>query len=324
MSFSTFPCELRDLIYHSLLCSPDGVRLHFDTKRWRKKLEVAASSHSYTGSREDEDKHELESEGESEKFSDREVIDECEDIYSVTPVSTAIFYVSHQIGLEAKKVFYSFNSFTFDCTAHDALIFLERLRPSSRRQVRRIGFTTISTWNGSGDCTDYWGSLCAFIAGHMSIHSVTIQVPKMVGRTPDYNWYHWPALKLTNGLLMAGKIQELRIRYSATLKVGDSAEQAGHSQRQNPLEDFESISFLRCPRSDEELEREHLEYKELLRFIEEGRPHKFDSLEALWADQKIRRQRFDFVVAREDDPIGDVGTVLVLTRRTSTEEMITG
>lgn len=120
---------------------------------------------------------------------------------------------------------------------------------------------------------------------------------------------------------MAGKIQKLKIGYSATLKVRPSEEAAldmevGPSQHENPLETLEAISHLRYPQPQEELDREYLETREFVRACREGGSHKFTSLSAFQADQQTRRQRLDFVVAREDDQIGDLGTVLVLTRPT--------
>lgn len=38
MSFSDLAREIRDLIYHGLLCSPEGVYLHHDCNRQKKMV----------------------------------------------------------------------------------------------------------------------------------------------------------------------------------------------------------------------------------------------------------------------------------------------
>lgn len=113
---------------------------------------------------------------------------------------------------------------------------------------------------------------------------------------------------------MAGKLRKLRIGYSATLEIGGSEEEAqqreaGLSQHKDPLEDLDSISVLRYSRPQEELEREFSESKALRNALAQGRPHEFGTLKELLVDQNIRRQRLNFVVSREDDPIGELGTV---------------
>lgn len=121
---------------------------------------------------------------------------------------------------------------------------------------------------------------------------------------------------------MDGKIEKLTIGYCATLKSRFSEEEeaqdtkAGKSWHEIPLESLCSISYLRYPRPQDELDREHQEDMDFLRALRHKRSHKFSSFNALSADQETRRQKFDFVVDRMDDPMGDVGTVLVLTRPT--------
>ncbi|KAF6220023.1 hypothetical protein HO133_003848 [Letharia lupina] len=329
MSFSNLSRELRGLIYHALLCPPDGVRLHLKSEALMRKNEATKTFYE-TGESEEEE------EDENEEVDDGKDVKICGNSNSsasaVTPVPTAIFYGSRQIGQEATEVFYSFNRFTFDTDAQTALKFLHCLRPSFRRRIKNIGFTRRSTCADDGDCTQFWNPLSNSIARHMSLHSVTVQVPrdpthgidhtKEVRQPPNSEWYWWPAARGLTGLLMAGNIQELRIGYSATLKIHAPEdevryEKAGQSPYENPLEDLGSISYLRYPRVAEELDREYSEYKDLRSALKEGRPHKFDSLGALYASQEMRRERCEFAVAREDDPVGDVGTVLVLTRPTA-------
>ena len=123
---------------------------------------------------------------------------------------------------------------------------------------------------------------------------------------------------------MAGKIEKLRIGYSATLEIPAPEEEEeaqditpGQSLHKDPLESLNSISHLRYPGSKDEKDAEGQENVDLWRALREQRSHKFPSFKALLTDQKRRRQRLNFVVKREDDPIGDVGTVLVLTRPTA-------
>ncbi|CAF9931326.1 MAG: hypothetical protein ALECFALPRED_004977 [Alectoria fallacina] len=113
--------------------------------------------------------------------------------------------------------------------------------------------------------------------------------------------------------LMAGRIQRLRIGYSATLKIRTPEAEAQHIEtgHGNYLEYRDSILVLGNPQPIEERIREN---QDLRNALAEGHPHQFTSFEALKADQRTRWQRFDFAVAREDDRIGEVGTVLVLTR----------
>ena len=121
---------------------------------------------------------------------------------------------------------------------------------------------------------------------------------------------------------MAGKIKKLRLGCCATLKIlapdeeadqDIKAEQSGHK---NPLESLTSVSYLRYPRRQDESDRYCDENEQFMRALGQKRSRKFPSFSALQADQERRRQRLDFVVNQEDDPIGDLGTVLVLTRPT--------
>lgn len=96
---------------------------------------------------------------------------------AVIPVSTAIFYVNHQIRQEATEVFYGFNRFTFDADARTALRFLKSLPSSSRRRVNDVGFARRSTCADDSDCMEFWDPVSTFVARYMSLQSVTIQVP---------------------------------------------------------------------------------------------------------------------------------------------------
>ena len=345
MSFSDLSRELRNIIYLELLCPPDGVHLqHVDWDRRMRKFEADVFSSIYRG---DNDSEENENENgdlnvgmESNKvegWDEGEMIGWWEegweksklDLSAIIPLPTAIFYVNNQIREEASEVFFAFNRFTFESSARATLHFLKGLPPCHRRRIKDLGFTRRSTAADDYDCTYSWISLCDFIMHHMSINSVTIQVPrhrwleidetKPAKEAPNTGWYWWPAPRLLIAALMAGKIQQVRISYLATLRLGDSIQEsqyqeAEHLPHKDPVENLDSISNFRYPRPKEELDRESLEGKALRSAIARGQPHKFDSMAALLADQERRRQKLNFVITREDDPIGDLGTVLVLTR----------
>ena len=346
MSFSDLSRELRNIIYNELLYLPDGVNLqHID---WHRRMRMYRADVFSTIDRGDES-HEEDVNGDLYDGMERSEVDggvESEmiegweerwemtnlDLTAITPLPIAIFYVNSQIREEASEVFYKINRFIFHSSARAALHFLKALRPSRRRHIKNLGFTHRSTITDDCDCSCYWDSLCDFIFHHMSINSVTIQVPrhrwlkidetKPAQEAPKLGRYWWPAPRLLIAALMAGKIQQLRIAYLATLRLGDSIQEAQsqgaeHARHKDSVEDLESISNFRYPRPQEELQREALEGKALRIAIARGQPHKFDSMAALHADQETRRQRFDFVITREDDPVGDLGTVLVLTRPTA-------
>lgn len=216
-----------------------------------------------------------------------------------------------------------------------ALEFLTCLRSSFGRHIKSIGFTgTFTSIVDDTDCGEFWIPLLSFISRRMSLNSVTMQVPrdashaidetKEMKRAPDPEWYEWWALGLLTASLMAGTIKQLRLSYLATLVTLDSSEdaqlkQAKDSRYKDPMDKLESISRLRYPHYWKEQERERLEDEEWRSALAEGRSHRFDSWEAFRDHQYARRERLNFVVTREDDPIGDVGTVLVLTRPTASQ-----
>ena len=345
MSFSDLSRELRNMIYNELLYLPDGVHLqHVD---WHRRMRMHQADVFSTIVRGD-DNNEGDENGVLNDGMERNEDQERDEskmngrweenweinlaLTAITPLPIAILYVNKQIREEASEVFYRLNRFTFGSSARAALHFLKALRPSRRRHIKNLGFTRRSTATDDCDCTCYWSSLCDFIIHHMSINSVTIQVPrhrwikidetKPAIEAPKMGRYWWSAPRLLIAALMAGKIQQLRIAYLATLRLGDSIQEsqyqeAEHARHEDSVENLESISNFRYPRPQEELEREALEGKALRIAIARGQPHKFDSMAALHADQETRRQRFDFVITREDDPVGDLGTVLILTRPTA-------
>ena len=343
MSFSDLSRELRNIIYYELLCPPDGVHLQrvaWDRQMGKFKADAFSTIDHGDDESEEDGKDDLSVGTEGNEVKE---LDESEmiclwpkrgemsylDLSAITPLPTAIFYVNHEIRKEANEVFYPHNRFTFDTSARAALHFLKGLRPSFRRHIKNLGFTRESTAADDRACTESWSSLCDFIIHHMSIDSVTIQVPRQqwleIDKTKPAKdalggeWYLWPAPRLLIAALMDGKIQQLRIAYSATLRLSDSIQdsryqEAEHLRHKDPVENLEAIHILRYPRPQEELDREALEGKALRSAIAGGQRHKFA---ALVADQETRRQRFNFVVTREDDPVGDLGTVFVLTRPTA-------
>lgn len=294
MSFSALSREVRNLIYRALLCPPDGIRL-------RDSLELRLDKPDDEYDDDDEDEGHM---------------------VSIIPVGTSIFHVNRQIGQEATEILYGFNRFTFRAHPGEAMEFLKDLPSGSLRQIKNIGFTRRATCADDGDCKDYWEPLCDFITSHMHLSSVTIEVPWEPGQGTrvrgvlDGEWYWWPAAKLLRGLLMAGKIQKLRLGYNValprkirTMEEEDQSTDAAQSPPEDPLEGLNAISNLR--------EEDGLTMDETTAFMNDAR-ERGESRSSAWialaAEREKRMQRFDFVVTREDDPVGDVGTVLVLTK----------
>ena len=346
MSFSDLSRELRNIIYHGVLCPPDGVHLqHVDWDRRTRKFKADVFSIIDSGhdSSEEDGNNNRDTGMDGDQVEDLDLSEmrclwpdmweiSSLDLSAIVPAPTAIFYVNKQIRQEATEVFYAFNRFTFNSSARAALHFLKSLPPSRRQRIKNLGFTRRSAAADDYDCTYSWSALCDLIIQHMSINSVTIQAPrhrrpendetKPAKEAPYTKWYWWPAPRSLTAALMAGKIQQLRIAYSATMTLDDLLREspyqdAEHLRHIDSVEGVEAISNLRHPRPPEELEREALEGKALRRAIATGQPHEFDSMDTLIADQERRRQKFNFVVTREDDPVGDLGTVLVLTRPTT-------
>ena len=165
ISFLGLSPEVRNFIYHALLCPPDGVYLQSDAHRWAWATSNRFGDSEEYEEKDDDGKHISQPEKKSPTAS------------AAIPVSTAIFYVSHQIQQEASHVFYGFNRFTFD-SAYTALEFLECPRPSFRHYIKNIAFTRRSICADDGDCTQSWEPLCEFINRHMLLKSVTIKVPR--------------------------------------------------------------------------------------------------------------------------------------------------
>ena len=336
MSFSDISREVRDLIYHALLCPSDGIGIHLSEKyRMRKLRSVQTSYDSYTDSWDYREEEEEEGEeGDGDATSDRWG-NSNSDASAVAPVPTAIFSVSRQIRQEAIEVFYGCNRFTFDNSADITLRFLKCLRPSSRRRIKHIGFAGWSTCGDEAAFADWWHILCKFICRRMSLHTVTFLVPrdsvygidktKEARRAPHDDWFMWSAVERMTGLLMAGNIERLRLGYSATLGIHFRDEYdrylhgASHNdltpkapQHENPLEKLKSVNRLRCPQYQERSLMAEAEAPK--KGLAEGTPEKNVSLDILQADRQDGQQKRDFAVTYEEDSYGDVGSVLVLTR----------
>ena len=336
MSFSDLSREVRDLIFHALLCPSDGIAIHLSEKyRMRKLRGVQTGSDGYTDSWDYRDEEEEEGDkGDGDASSDRWG-NSNSDASAVTPVPTAIFSVSRQIRQEAIEVFYGCNRFTFDNSADITLRFLKCLRPSSRRRIKHIGFAGWSTCGDESAFAEWWHILGNFICRHMSLNTVTFLVPrdsdygidetKEARRAPHDDWYMWSVVERMTGLLMAGNIERLRLGYSATLGIRFQEEYdrylhgASHKdatpkepQHENPLEKLKSITRLRSPQNQDRSLMAGAEDPK--KAPAEGPPQKSVSLDTLQPDQQDRQQKRDFAVTYEKDPCGDVGSVLVLTR----------
>ena len=338
MSFSDLSREVRDLIYHSLLCPSDGISIQLSEKSRIRNLPGAqTSSDGYTDSwNYSEEEQDERDEGDEDANSDRWG-NSNSDASAVNPVPTSIFSVSRQIRQEAIEVFYGCNRFTFDNSADITLRFLKCLRPSSRRQIKHIGFAGWSTCGDESAFADWWHILCKFICHHMSLHTVTFLVPRdsvygidetmEARRAPHDDWYLWSAVERMTGLLMAGNIERLRLGYSATLGIRfrEEYDRYWHRasqkdampeelQHENPLEGLKSISRLRYPQNQDRLLMEPDGAEELKKALAEGPAQKSVPLDILQADRQDRQQKRDFAVTYEEDSYGDVGSVLVLTR----------
>lgn len=283
-----------------------GHTLHYDLERCSRRREEAELNGDYNDSDDDDDYDDYGG-------------DKSDMASSVTPIPIAILYTSRQLYLEVTQVLYGSNRFTLGVSAKVALRFVKSLPPTIRGHVKDLAFSGRVAAADDAACHDFWQPLCDFISQPMRVTSVTIQLPrdqnhdidesKESKRGPNGEWFLWPIVEKLARMLMDGKIQRLRLAYTASYLRPSCDED---------LEGYHAIDTLRNSRSQEERDREEQEFSEYLAAGKNGRPHKFDSIGALYKDQGERRQKLDFVVSREDNPIGDVGTVLVLTRPNKT------
>ena len=214
MSFLKLSLEIREKIYHELLCPPDGILLKHmgEERRFRKEDEVEDSSENESDEEEEDDDDD---DSESEPFC---------NVVAAAPLQTAILYTNRQISKEASRILYKHNRFTFHVSAREALSFLEDWYPHSAVLITALGFGRYSTAADDGDCADYWDPLCKFIGESMHINDLNICVPqdtnhrvdksKKVKQGPNSEWFWWPAIRRLCELLSKGKIQKLRLGYS--------------------------------------------------------------------------------------------------------------
>lgn len=114
-----------------------------------------------------------------------------------------------------------------------------------------------------------------------------------------------PALESLRDMLMAGKIQELRLAFYQIYLDQEK-------QSSKAIREFSVIDKLRYPITRSDMDREYAADKDFWEAHGEGVEESV--LEAHRKEQRSRWQKVDFDVKRVDEPIGDLDTVLVLTR----------
>ena len=325
MSFLKLSREIRDRIYHHVLCPRYGIRLYDITDHddeepgsYNDEDSMGEEDESDVEDYDDEDESEDEDEDDDEDDSEEEekfVPRSQRNIRATTRIPTSILLVNRQVSAEALQVLYRDNRFTFDVPAKQALQFLKGLSKTKSSYMRHLGFAKSSTMADDADCKEYWHPLCAFIARRLSISSVTIMIPYDIiyPLVPDDNdkyepnseWYWWPAVQALRDTMLAGKIEKLRLAYRLMYPLPKNSESI-----------FTVIETLSTPspRPKEEIERENREYWELQKAEDEGRPTVVSTAPELEQYFKKRRQRINFEFTQVNDSADDLGTVLVLTR----------
>lgn len=125
----------------------------------------------------------------------------------------------------------------------------------------------------------------------------------------DFFW--WPAAFALRDMLMDKNIPELRLAHALTYLPNEWEDEIRVEVDEC---DFTALALLQYPRRNKELQRERQERQEYRQAEREDRPRAFRSLDALREDHEDRRERLDFVARQENDTLGVIGTVLVLTR----------
>lgn len=332
-SFLGLSREIRDQIYHEVLYSPRGIRLH-DAKddKWAEDgMEDERSlrgSHVNPGVSFDRVHHNCFRAEYDRGFNDSENDDNPNDSARLLDeitidhrISTSLLYVNRQIYLEASQVLYTINRITFDIDAKFVLGFLKSLTSTTRSHIRHLGFARQSSGFDDEDCTRYWKALYAYIRSHLQISSVTIQIPNYADcslfRAKRYKkarmgYYWWPAVFALTDMLLEGKLQELCLVHSHTYLHPGTQEEAEEVNDIN----FAVISLLQYPCLKEELcvecqEGRHENWQAKC----EGRPAAVSSLDAWKGNQSDRRGYLDFFERRKDDQFGDLGIIVILTLR---------
>ena len=155
MSFFTLPRELRNLVYHALLCPPDGVRIHSDNERVMKKMQAGWANPDGFELKEDDYDDEEKAKYKEDHLGLGPLENHLQEGYAVTPVPTAIFHVNHQVKQEATEVFYGYNRFTFNMAPRFVINFLKSLPSNSRRLIKEIGFTCLPS-TGADSLMGHW------------------------------------------------------------------------------------------------------------------------------------------------------------------------
>lgn len=188
MSFLDLSREVRDQIYHEVLYSPNGIRLHDGRdERWAKDgTEKKRELEGGWMERDDPfyEKYLRDTRAEINRYDDEEDDDDLDDrpgvAYGIATdhhISTSILYVNRQIYTEAYKVLYTSNTITFDISAKYVIKFLKSLPATTRSSIRFLGFGRHSTAADDFDCIKHWKPLCTYIKRHLQLSSVTIQIP---------------------------------------------------------------------------------------------------------------------------------------------------
>jgi len=205
----------------------------------------------------------------------------------------------------------------------------------TRLLINDIAFYVGSIAADNRDNERFWEPLSDYIGDNLHVTEVTIRLPHDMNHEIDESkeskgifdqeWYFWPAVDQLAMLLMGGKIQKLRLAYGATYLVREHSEedseeaesgegnQSGEYDPWNGDEEFAAIERLRYPMPENEHIRELQEMRASYEGLDEGEPQLYEPWGALVRKHKQRRYRRKFILGREDNPAGDVGTVLVLT-----------
>ena len=215
MSFLSLSLEIRENIYRELLCPPSGIHLHTPAQikfkqdeRNRAEIDTAKPALS----KEEEDENEDEQEG------------KCREVIATVPIPVSILSANRQISREATRILFRYNRFTCHLTVRRALDFLRDLDPHTREVIKDIGFGQSSFFFvEDGNFFGHWRTLPKFIGEQMHVDTVTIAVPpsrshEVIGKHEwDFeSFYWWPALEALGGLLLEGRIRELRLGYAET------------------------------------------------------------------------------------------------------------
>ena len=258
MPFLSLPLEIREEVYREVLCPPGGIDLEYSGKQLPSiGSQSGAPHHASTN---------------VNAVSRNDYGDE-KEIYRVAarqPFSAAILLVNSQVSQEATPVLFRHNRFNFDVSARHIHEFLVDRCPETKYLIRDIGFGPKSTNPFDDSCRDWWGELSRWILPqHSDDTRLSGQLGKLLGRflhldrltfmvpqdlncevegyqriarmfSPDLIFW-WPALDVALLLLLRGRIQVLRLKYSEKYtrgKVEDGIEI-------DPCERFKAIRRLR-------------------------------------------------------------------------------